>query len=84
MKRQHVTESYFVDGGNTTKDAIIDYFFKKRPRYLCADAIDKLFPRDQTLLLNLMKTVKVSETKHRKIREVEIKTSVFATSNYTI
>jgi hypothetical protein len=64
MKRQHVTESYFVGGGNTRKNAIIDYSFKKQPRYLCAEAIDKLFPRDQIFLVNLMETGKVSETKH--------------------
>jgi hypothetical protein len=58
-----------VDGGSTTKDAIIDYLFKKRSRYLRAEAIDKLFPRDQTFLLNLMEKCKVSETKHRKARK---------------
>jgi hypothetical protein len=69
MKRQHVSEPYFVDGGSTTKDAIIDYLFKKRPRYLRAEAIDKLFPRDQIFLVNLMETGKVSETKHGKTKE---------------
>ncbi|MDQ6863416.1 MAG: hypothetical protein M3044_06300 [Thermoproteota archaeon] len=69
MKRQHVSESYFVDGGSTTKDAIIDYLFKKRSRYLRAEAIDKLFPRDQIFLVNLMETGKVSETKHGKTKE---------------
>ena len=68
-----------MDGGSTTKDAIIDYLLKKRPRYLRAEAIDKLFPRDQTFLLNLMEKCKVSETKHRKAREAETKTSVLAT-----
>jgi hypothetical protein len=80
MKRQHVSESYFVDGGSTTKDAIIDYLFKKRPRYLRAEAIDKLFPRDQIFLHTLMETCKVSEKKDRKTREAETKKSVLATS----
>jgi MoxR-like ATPase len=55
------------------------YLFKKRPRYLRSDEIDKMSPRDQTFLLNLMETGKGSETKHGKTREAEIETSVFAT-----
>jgi len=32
--RQHPKDSYFVDGGNTTKAGIIDYSFKNRAPYL--------------------------------------------------
>jgi DNA polymerase III delta prime subunit len=35
----------------------------------------------QTFMLNLMETGIVSETKHNKTRSIEIKTSIFATSN---
>src|SRR6266487_6288444 len=45
--RQHLKDSYFIDGGNTTKAGIIDYLFKNRPRYLLADEIDKMSRRDQ-------------------------------------
>ena len=76
--RQHLKYSYFVDGGNTTKAGIIDHLFKNRPCYLLADEIDKMSPKDQTFLLNLMETKIISETKYR---EAEIKTSVFATCN---
>jgi len=79
--RQHLEDSHFVDGGNTTKAGITDYLFKNRPRYLLADEIDKMSPRDQTFLLNLMETGIVSETKYGKTREAKIKTSVFASSN---
>src|SRR5439155_6257391 len=78
---QHLKNSYFVDGGNTTKVGIIDYLFKNRPRYLLADEIDKMSSRDQTFLLNLMETGIIAETKYGKTREAEIKSSVFATSN---
>jgi MoxR-like ATPase len=74
-------DSYFVDGGNTTKSGIIDYLFKNRPRYLLADEIDKMSPRDQTFLLNLMETGIVTEMKYGKTRQAEIKTSVTATCN---
>ena len=79
--RQHLKNSYFVDGGNTTKAGIIDYLFKNRPRYLLADEIDKMSPRDQTFLLNLMETGIITEIKYGKTREAEIKTFVFATCN---
>jgi Holliday junction DNA helicase RuvB len=79
--RQHVRESYFVDGGNATKVGIIDYLFKNRAPYLLLDEIDKMSTRDQTFLLNLMETGIITETKYGKTRQAEIKTSVFATSN---
>jgi MoxR-like ATPase len=79
--RQHLKDSYFVDGGNTTKAGIIDYLFKNRAPYLLIDEIDKMSPRNQTFLLNLMETRIITETKYGKTRQAEIKTSVFATSN---
>jgi Holliday junction DNA helicase RuvB len=79
--RQHVRESYFVDGGNATKVGIIDYLFKNRAPYLLLDEIDKMSTRDQTFLLNLMETGIITETKYGKTRQAEIKTSVFATCN---
>jgi holliday junction DNA helicase RuvB len=79
--RQRLKDSYFVDGGNATKAGIIDYLFKNRAPYLLIDEIDKMSPRDQTFLLNLMETGIVTETKYRKTREAEIKICIFATCN---
>jgi holliday junction DNA helicase RuvB len=45
------------------------------------DELDKLSTKDQTFLLNLIETGIVSETKYSKTRKMELKTSVFATSN---
>ena len=64
--RQHPKDSYFVNGGNTTKAGIIDYLFENRPPYLLIDEIDKISPRVQMFLLNLMETRIVNETKYRK------------------
>jgi MoxR-like ATPase len=61
--------------------SLVDYIFDNKPKYLLLDELDKLSRKDQTFLLNLMKTGIVSETKHNKTRRMEIKTSVFATSN---
>jgi MoxR-like ATPase len=51
------------------------------PKYLLIDEIDKMSAKDQAMLLNLMETGIVSETKHNKTRTAHMKTSVFATSN---
>src|SRR5436309_5403358 len=73
--------SYFVDGATTTKSGLIDCLFLNNPKYLLIDEIDKMSSKDQAMLLNLMETGIVSETKHNKTRTAHVKTSVFATSN---
>jgi Holliday junction DNA helicase RuvB len=73
--------SYFIDCSNATKSGLVDYIFDNKPKYLLLDELDKLSRKDQTFLLNLMETGIVSEIKHNKIRSMEIKTLVFATSN---
>jgi Holliday junction DNA helicase RuvB len=74
-------DSHFIDCSNATKSGVIDYIFENKPMYLLLDELDKLSRKDQSFLLNLMETGLVSETKYGKTRKVEIKTSVFATSN---
>jgi Holliday junction resolvasome RuvABC ATP-dependent DNA helicase subunit len=77
----HLKNSYFTDGTNSTKAGMIDYLFENKPRYLLVDEIDKVAPKDQAMLLNLMETGIVSETKYGKTRSAQMMTSVFATSN---
>jgi holliday junction DNA helicase RuvB len=74
-------DSHFIDCSNATKSGLVDYIFNNKPKHLLLDELDKLSRKDQTFLLNLMETGIVCETKHDKIRSMEIKTSVFATSN---
>ena len=74
-------DSYFIDCSNATKSGIVDYVFEHKPKYLLLDELDKLSRKDQTFLLNLIETGIVSETKYNKTRKMELKTSVFATSN---
>jgi Holliday junction DNA helicase RuvB len=73
--------SYFIDCSNATKSGVVDCIFDYKPKYLLLDELDKLSTKDQAFLLNLMETRIVSEIKYRKTRSMEIKTSVFATSN---
>jgi replication-associated recombination protein RarA len=74
-------DSHFIDCSSASKSGIVDYVFKNKPKFLLLDELDKLSRKDQTILLNLMEAGIVSETKYNKTRNVEIKTSVFATSN---
>jgi Holliday junction DNA helicase RuvB len=74
-------DSHFIDCSSASKSGIVDYIFENKPKYLLLDELDKLSRKDQTFLLNLIETGIVSETKYSKTRKMEIKTSVFATSN---
>jgi Holliday junction DNA helicase RuvB len=77
-----LNNSYFTDGGNSTKAGMLEYIFDNQPKYLLIDEIDKMSTKDQTFLLNLMETGIVTETKHRKTRTaINVKTWVFASSN---
>jgi MoxR-like ATPase len=40
-------------------------------------------PKDQTVLLSLMETGIVAETKYKRTREIQLKISIFATDNET-
>jgi holliday junction DNA helicase RuvB len=73
--------SYFVDGASATKSGLIDCLFLNNPKYLLKDEIDKMSAKDQAMLLNLMGTGIISETKHNKTWTAQMKMSVFATSN---
>src|SRR5919197_701264 len=73
--------SFFTDGGNSTKAGMLEYIFDNKPKYLLIDEIDKMSTKDQTFLLNLMETSVISETKHGKIRTEVLKTWVIASSN---
>jgi Holliday junction DNA helicase RuvB len=74
-------DSHFIDCSNATKSGIVNHIFEHKPKYLLLDELDKLSRKDQTFLLNLIETGIVSETKYNKTRKIELKTSVFATSN---
>ncbi len=75
--------SYFTLGTHSTKSGMVDYLFEKRPRYLIIDEIEHMPIKDQTVLLSLMETGIIAETKHMKTRNSQLKTWVFATTNKT-
>lgn len=73
--------SFFTLGSHSTKAGMIDYLFENRPRYLLIDEIEYMPYRDQSVLLSLMETGILTETKSQKTRKTLLKTWVFATCN---
>jgi holliday junction DNA helicase RuvB len=76
-------KAFFTVGGNASKSGLIDVLFDMQPRYLLVDEIEHLKPEYQTALLSLMGTGFLTQTIHSKIRQMQLKTWVFATSNGT-
>jgi MoxR-like ATPase len=80
---RHSEEAFFTVGGNTSKSGLIGVFFDLRPKYLLVDEIEHLKAEYQTMLLSLMETGILTQTMHSKVRQIELKPWVFATSNGT-
>jgi Holliday junction DNA helicase RuvB len=70
-------------GAHSTKAGMLDYLFEKRPRFLLIDEIEHIPAKDQAVLLSLMQSQIILETKYRKTRQTQLRCSVFATSNST-
>jgi Holliday junction DNA helicase RuvB len=78
---QHEKLSYFIVGSNTTKAGLVNQLFERRPKFLLVDELEKMSNKDQTVLLHLMETGIISETKIKKTRQMELTSRVFATAN---
>ena len=76
-------KAFFTVGGNVSKSGMIDVLFDMQPKYLLIDEIEHLKPEYQTTLLSLMETGILTQTVHSKVRQIQLKTWVFATSNGT-
>jgi len=76
-------KAFFTVGGNASKSGLIGVLFDMRPKYLLVDEIEHLKSEYQTILLSLMETGIPTQTLHKKVRQTQLKTWVFATSNGT-
>ena len=83
IKGYHKDRAYFTIGAHSTKAGMLDYLFEKRSRFLLIDEIEHMPAKDQAVLLSLMQSQIISETKYGKTRQTQLKCSVFATSNTT-
>jgi Holliday junction DNA helicase RuvB len=83
IKGYYKDKAYFTIGAHSTKAGMLNYLFEKRPRFLLIDEIEHMPVKDQAVLLSLMQSQIISETKYGKTRQTQLKCSVFATSNST-
>ena len=75
-------DTFYVDASGASGPGIIDRLFESKIRYLLIDEIDKLKKADQAVLLNVMETGILSETKLKgKTRQKKLWLSIYATSN---
>src|SRR4029078_680386 len=75
-------DTFYVYASGASGPGIIDRFFESKIRYLLIDEIDKLKKADQAVLLNVMETGILSETKLKgKTRQKKLWLSIYATSN---
>ena len=81
MECMKLPRSYFTLGSHSTKAGMIDYLFKNRPRNLIIDEIEYMPIKDQAVLLSLMESGILSETKFEKVRKSALRTWVFASCN---
>jgi Holliday junction DNA helicase RuvB len=81
IKGYYKDKAYLIIGAHSTKAGMMDYLFQRRSRYLLIDEIEHMPAKDQVVLLSLMQSQVISETKYRKTRQTQLKCSVFATSN---
>ena len=73
----------YILGSQASKAGIAEVLFDTEPEILLVDEVDRIGTRDIAVLLSLMETGIVAETKHGKQRERKLATKVFATSNTT-
>jgi len=71
----------YVLGSQATKAGIAEVLFDTQPGILLVDEIDRIGTKDIAVLLSIMETGVVSETKYSRRRELKLDTKVFAASN---
>jgi replication-associated recombination protein RarA len=72
----------YIDCINTTGAGLVDKLFNNIIQYLLLDEIEKMSRKDQNVLLNVIETGMLIETKISKTRSKQMKNlSVFATTN---
>ena len=76
-----IPNSVLAFGSRTSAPAIADQLFELKPSYYLLDEIDKADKNTYSVLLGLMQSGEVIETKTRKTRGVILKTTVMAAAN---
>lgn len=76
-------EAYFATGSRTTSAGLTEALLDYRPEVLLIDEIDKMDMKSYAVLLSLMETGDVLETKHGRHGGIRLNTTVIAACNRT-
>lgn len=71
----------YILGSQASRAGIAELLFDTQPQILLVDEIDRIGTKDISVLLSVMATGIVSETKYGKQREITVETKVFAACN---
>lgn len=79
--RRAVPDAYMAFGSGTSGPGLSDVLFERQPEILLLDEVDKMKGDTLSVLLGLMETGDVIETKSRKTRGVKLNTTVLGACN---
>jgi len=78
---QRIPGARYHLGSRSSKAGLTSLLLDEKPRILLIDEIDKMSPKDTSVLLSVMETGIVSETLFKRIREEKIDVRVIAACN---
>jgi len=79
---QRLPGSKYIIGSSASKAGLFELLYNEEPRFLVLDEIDKLDSmEDISILLSLMQTGFISETKYNRRRSKRLNTKVIAAAN---
>jgi len=64
-------DTYFIDAVGASGPGMTEHLFNDKTKYLLIDEIDKLKKNDQVVLLNVMETGILSETKSLLVKNMK-------------
>ena len=81
--RSAVPDAYIAFGSRTSSSGLSDALFEHQPSILLLDEIDKMHNDCYSVLLGLMESGEILETKSRKMRGIKLETMVIGACNST-
>ena len=81
--RSVVSSAYIAFGSRTSASGLSDALFEQQPSILLLDEIDKMHSDCYSVLLGLMESGEILETKSKKTRGIKLETMVIGACNST-
>lgn len=78
---EKLPKAKYALGSRVSKAGLAEYLLTMEPKYLLIDEVDKMALKDYDVLLSLCETGRVTEVIHKKMREEQLDTIVFASGN---